>query len=93
MCVDDMLKMILNLIESKSKVSACGQVMIYNKYSNNSETHVTGRHIATWFGLSESPSVLLRRPHDFDSQDKYGRTPLSWATEKGHERVVELFAQ
>jgi ankyrin repeat protein len=27
---------------------------------------------------------------DPDSKDKYGRTPLSWAAENGHEKVERL---
>jgi ankyrin repeat protein len=34
--------------------------------------------------------LLLEEGADVDYQDGRGRTPLSWATEKGHEGVVCL---
>ena len=35
-------------------------------------------------------TTLLKMDHHADSKDSYGRTPLSWAAENGHEAVVRL---
>jgi ankyrin repeat protein len=32
---------------------------------------------------------LLDKGANLESKDKYGRTPLLWAAEKGHEAVVK----
>jgi ankyrin repeat protein len=83
-------KLILDLLESTTKVSACSQAMIYNKYIWGGETQMSGVHLAAYFGLVTSMSALLERLHDINSKDKDGQTPLLWATENGHEAVVRL---
>ena len=37
--------------------------------------------------------ALLKNRHDPDIKDTYGRTPLSWAAENGHEAVVKLLLE
>ena len=38
--------------------------------------------------------LLLEKGADVESKDsQYGRTPLSWAAEKGHEAVVKLLLE
>jgi hypothetical protein len=83
-------KLILDLLSNTAKVSACSQVMIYDKYGYNGETLMTGMHLAAYFGLWKSMSTLLETPHDVNPEDKNGRTPLSWAAENGHEAVAKL---
>jgi ankyrin repeat protein len=34
--------------------------------------------------------LLLEKSADLNFQDNNGRTPLSWAAEKGHEAIVML---
>jgi ankyrin repeat protein len=48
-------------------------------------------HIAGAYGLNNLVKVLLMRAKDIDPdrQDKEGRTPLSWATARGHTEVVK----
>jgi ankyrin repeat protein len=36
-------------------------------------------------------ALLAKDGVDSDSQDRYDRTPLSYAAENGHEAVVKLF--
>ncbi len=45
---------------------------------------------ASYFGLQKLVSRLVREKTDLALQDAYGRTALSWASENGHEEVVEL---
>lgn len=80
----------MELLESTAKVSACSQAMIYNKYRGTGETQMRGAHLAAYFGLLKSMSVLLERRHDVDSRDRFGRTPLSYAAGNGHEAIVKL---
>ncbi|KAI9782389.1 MAG: hypothetical protein M1839_005262 [Geoglossum umbratile] len=86
--------LILNLLESRAKVSAASQAMMasgrYSSYSQRMERQMTGVHIAAYFGLVGTIIGLLKNGHNPDLQDSYGRTPLSWAAEKGHETVVKL---
>ena len=38
--------------------------------------------------------LLLEKGADVESKDRrYGRTPLSWAAEEGHEAVVKLLLE
>ena len=38
--------------------------------------------------------LLLEKGAELETKDKdYGRTPLSWAAEKGHEAVVKLLLE
>jgi ankyrin repeat protein len=37
--------------------------------------------------------LLLEKAVDVDSKDSYGRTPLSWAAQNGHEGVVKLLLE
>ncbi|KAL8901819.1 MAG: hypothetical protein Q9207_005011 [Kuettlingeria erythrocarpa] len=55
----------------------------------------TGLHLTARFGLSFLFSELLRvasgaTSTDANSMDGNGRTPLSWAAQRGHEAVVKL---
>jgi ankyrin repeat protein len=34
--------------------------------------------------------LLLEKGAELETKDKFGRTPLLWATESGHEAVVTL---
>jgi ankyrin repeat protein len=46
-----------------------------------------------YFGLVETIMGLLKKEYNLDLQDSYGRAPLSWAAERGHEAVVKLLRQ
>jgi hypothetical protein len=83
-------RLILDLLESTAKVSACSQAMIYDGYGSLFETEMTGLHLAAYFGLWKSTLALLERSLDVNSKDYAGQTPLSWAAKNGHEVVVML---
>jgi ankyrin repeat protein len=78
-------QLVLDLLKSEAKVSACYQVMGLSK----SSCCVKGVHLAAYLGLRNTIMVLLNEV-DMDPKDSNGRTPLSWATENGQEAVVEL---
>ncbi|RYP68408.1 hypothetical protein DL771_006672 [Monosporascus sp. 5C6A] len=50
---------------------------------------MTGLHLAAYFGLEEAVKAIVGK-YDLDVKDSYGRTPLSYAAENGHGRVVQL---
>jgi ankyrin repeat protein len=50
---------------------------------------ITGVHLAAHFGVDNTVQFLISS-NDPDSDDSYGRTPLSWAAQNGHEGVVRL---
>ncbi|KAF1994409.1 hypothetical protein P154DRAFT_527092, partial [Amniculicola lignicola CBS 123094] len=93
-------KLALAFLQNPVLVSCCTQLISvgrykYRGYSQRFPQATTGLHLSARLGL-----VLLSRliftadcedfPIDVDSKDKYGRTPLSWAAENGHEAVVKL---
>jgi hypothetical protein len=89
-----MEELILGFLNSEAKVEASSQAMLASKrhllnYSQNVPRHPTGLHLAVYFGLREAVIVLIERGCHLDSKDSYGRTPLSWAAESGHEAVVK----
>jgi hypothetical protein len=93
-------QLILGLLESEAKVSAANQAILASKsyswdsgYSQRVLRQMTGVHVAAYFGLREAIMALLKNGHDLDTKDNGGRTPLSWATEKGHEAVVKLLLE
>ena len=89
--------LILNLLESKAKVSAACQAMMvsksYSDYSQRVPRRMTGVHVAAYFGLSGTIIGLLKNRYSPDLQDSDRRTPLSWAAERGHEAVVKLLLE
>lgn len=95
-------QLILNLLESEAKVSACSQAMMASRsssgyrrtgYSQTMPRPITGVHLAAYFGLTEAMRALLENRHDPNVKDSYGQTPLSWAIENEHEAVVELLLE
>jgi hypothetical protein len=89
--------LITQLLESEAKVSSSSQAMMasrsYSDYSQSVPRQITGLHLAAYFGLKEAMITLLENGHDLNSKDSYGRTPLSYAAENGHEAVVKLLLE
>ena len=86
--------LILNLLESRAKVSAASQASKgYFDYSQRVPRQVTGVHVAAYFGLVEMIISLLKKEYNPDLQDSYGRTPLllvDWPR-SGPVRTVAFF--
>jgi Ankyrin repeats (3 copies)/Ankyrin repeat len=93
----EMAKLILGLLESEAKISACSQAMTasrsYSGYSQRVPKRITEVHLAAYFGLKEVMMVLLKNGHHLDCKDTYSQTPLSWAAGNGHEAVVKLLLE
>jgi ankyrin repeat protein len=48
-----------------------------------------GLHLAAYFGMREAMIALFKSGHELNAKDSYGRAPLSWAAENGHEAVAK----
>jgi hypothetical protein len=89
----------LDFLESEAKVEASSQVMMgpgyrYRGYSQHIPRHMTGLHLAAYFGLEKVASALLKVKRGTDLTDSYGRTPLSYAAENnGYEAIVKLLLE
>ncbi|KAI0533751.1 hypothetical protein GGR58DRAFT_96693 [Xylaria digitata] len=57
--------------------------------------NLTSLLISSYFGHEAVVRLLLEKGANLESKDndKYGRTPLSWAAEKGYKRVVKLLLE
>ncbi|KAK3947251.1 ankyrin-1 [Pseudoneurospora amorphoporcata] len=73
-------RLILDFLQTESKVSR-----------QDVPGQVTGVHLAACFGLRDSIVALLKNGNKPDLKDTHGRTPLSYAAERGYEEVVALF--
>ena len=86
--------LILDFLKDEAKTSASSQAMMaseaYIGYNQRVPWQMTGIHLTAYFGLSDTIIDLLGNGHDPNVKDTYGRTPLSWAAENGHETVVRL---
>ena len=65
----------------------------HTEYSQEFLNHTTALHVAAYFGLKVIVQLLLQQGANFNAADSYGRTPLSYATEEGHEAVVTLLLE
>jgi Ankyrin repeats (3 copies) len=74
----------LKLLMDDKKASASSKVLL-SEY----DSKFCGMHLVAYFGLNDIMVKLLEEK-DPDTKDSFGRTPLSYAAEKGNARVVEL---
>jgi ankyrin repeat protein len=92
--------LIIDLLEREAKVSSSSQAMIAFRpyfsdpgYSQRVPRQMVGVHVAAYFGLWEAMIALLKKGHDPNAKDGYGRTALFWAAKNGHGAVVELLLE
>ncbi|KAL2153768.1 hypothetical protein VTH82DRAFT_4923 [Thermothelomyces myriococcoides] len=83
--------------ENKAKLSGCVQAMMafqrYKNFSQEVPKGMTGLHVAAYFGLLGAVTKLAQTPDAWDATDTYGRTPLSWAAQRGNADVVNLLLE
>jgi WD40 repeat protein len=88
-------QLVLDFFTKKTKVEASSQALFADKkpgklgYSQDVPHGMRGLHLAAYFGIKQ----VLQSPFDlygWDPKDGFGRTPLSWAAENGHEAVVRI---
>jgi hypothetical protein len=70
-------------------VSGSSQAMMASRgsssYSQDIPRQMTGVHLTAYFGLGDVVMGLLKIGYDPDVKDSDGRTPLSWAAERGRQ--------
>jgi ankyrin repeat protein len=88
---------VVSFLKRKAQVEASSQGLLAEKrysshreYSQRFPKDMTGLHLAAYFGVEAVVQLLLATKVDADSKDNWGRTPLSYAAENGHETVVKL---
>ena len=76
----------LKFLMDDVKASASSQALFQD---SESPEQFCGMHLVAYFGLNDI-AVRLLQEKEPDTKDSLGRTPLSYAAEKGNTRVVEL---
>jgi hypothetical protein len=91
---------VVGFLESELKTEAASQALLaikrysgHSKYSQGVPRQMTGLHLAAFFGVYGAANTLIIRGQSLDLKDSYGRTPLSWAAERGHKAVVKLLLE
>ncbi|EHK21973.1 uncharacterized protein TRIVIDRAFT_132487, partial [Trichoderma virens Gv29-8] len=88
-------KFILDFLESTAKVSGCSQAMMsdreyhFHNFSQDIPKQMTGIHLAAYFGLSGTVVELIKKGHNPEVCDTFGRSGLLYAVWNGHEAVVK----
>jgi hypothetical protein len=90
----------LAFLQDEAAVSCSTQIISVGGYKRKGYSQrfpqaTTGLHLSARFGLVSLSKILLTAgckdsSINVNSKDKYGRTPLSWAAEQGHEAVAKL---
>jgi ankyrin repeat protein len=84
---------------SEAKMSAFSQALMfpgpYRQTENSQDLprQMTAVHLAAYLGLGDMVGMLLDKGYNSDHKDSHGRTPLSYAAEKGYMLIVRLLAE
>ncbi|RYP64313.1 hypothetical protein DL771_008815 [Monosporascus sp. 5C6A] len=88
---------IIEFLKNATKVEASSQTLMavkrwssHSRYSQEVPRQATGLHLVAYFGVEELGRMLIENGVDIDAKDSHGRTPLSYASERGHKAVVRL---
>ena len=76
------------IVEHESERPPCAIQALYLEISNKFTRKFSGAHVIAYFGLDE---IVV--DFSMELKDDNGRTPLSWAAERGHEAVVRLLVK
>jgi Ankyrin repeats (3 copies) len=88
------LDLTLEFLMDDSKTSASSQVLLLSglnrgRGSQCAPRRFCGTHLVAYLGLNDIMTELVGKK-DLDTRDSHGRTPLSYAVEKGNEKAVKL---
>ncbi|KAF3918254.1 Ankyrin-1 [Orbilia brochopaga] len=86
----------LDFLQNEPKSFAASQAMMidpdrrYGDSGLETPRQMTGMHLAAYLGLRDTIAAFLEDSNEPDRKDSKGRTPLSYAAERGCETVVSL---
>lgn len=85
----------LGFLDDHIKIASVVQVDMVSAYhfagySRNVPLRIEAVHLAAQFGLCTIMTRLLTNGHYSDPKDDFGRTPLSYSAEYGHQSIVKL---
>ncbi|KFA80419.1 hypothetical protein S40288_10315 [Stachybotrys chartarum IBT 40288] len=90
-------QVLMRFLEREARLEASIQGLLaeklWNRHSNYSQqvpSRMTGLHMLAYFGVEEAMKVILQTTGKEDTKNSYGRTPLSYATENGHQVIAQL---
>ncbi|KAL2060787.1 hypothetical protein VTL71DRAFT_8839 [Oculimacula yallundae] len=91
---------VINFLKSSVKVGASSQALFVNKrvviagegYNAGFPRHMTGLHLAAYFGVDYAAQLLLDNIGP-NMKDGYGRIPLFYAAEKGHSAFIQILLE
>ncbi|KAH7141125.1 hypothetical protein EDB81DRAFT_799449 [Dactylonectria macrodidyma] len=75
----------MDFLESGLAARALSKADIF--YTTN---QATGLHLAAYFGLDAAEDALISRSHDPNVPGGYGRTPIFYASKKGHCCTIKV---
>jgi ankyrin repeat protein len=84
-------------VQAAAQALCIGEAFTWNSWSGKDENYlfnVTGLHLAAYFDLEDQASVLIKiKPGMVNAKDSFGRSPLSWASAHGCEKVVRSLVE
>lgn len=84
---------VINFLKRDLSVEASSQILLAPTWeSQYFPRQMKGIHLATYFGIEKTVQHLFSHGST-DLTDSYGRTPLSYAAEYGHEAMVKLLLE
>ena len=101
-CNDDLTDLVHMIVDHESECPPCPiQVLYFLLRQSLFEfpcqqpiaKKFSGTHVIAYFGLSEYMSCFCQRGRYMGLRDESGRTPLSWASEHGHEAIVRVLLE
>jgi hypothetical protein len=82
--------LVVGLLKQAERVEALSQGLFIKRLSKMFPKQMTGLHLVAYFGVEKAATAILQQAVKVDVKNTYGRTPLSYAAEKGHEAIVKL---
>lgn len=90
-------ELVQEFLDRPNQVQGSSQALLVDKwrwkYLEKAPSQVTGLHLAAYFGISVSMVKKILTKSHIDAQDSHRRTPLLYASERGHEAIVDLLLE
>lgn len=95
---EDVDEAALEFLGNSLRIASAVQVHMVSKYhrpgySTRVPTRISAVHLAAQFGLSKIIACLVASGWNPDAKDDFGRSPLSYAAEFGHNDTAQMLIQ